>query len=88
MDKKEKYYNYIVDDLISKTEIDYDLERIKVPFYPSLSFISLYLPSPFIPPSLSLSLPNYLKGMYGTHDEEIQIIWGLYKDRIISLIKK
>ena len=34
MGNKEKYINYVVDDLVSKTEIDYEQGKIK---FPSLS---------------------------------------------------
>ena len=81
MDKKEKYINYVVEDLISKTEIDYDQEKIKFPSTPLFhsplrSFLSYFLPS----------FSNYIKEMYGAHDEEIKIIWKLYKERIQSII--
>ena len=81
MDKKEKYYNYVVEDLVSKAEIDYDQEIIK--FSPLL----LHFPSfTFLPSSPSFSFSNYIKKMYGAHSEEIEIIWKLYKERIQSLI--
>ena len=33
MNKKEKYYNYVVEDIVKNTEIDYDQETIKFPFF-------------------------------------------------------
>tara|TARA_R110000751_G_scaffold58320_3_gene123202 strand:+ start:176 stop:475 length:300 start_codon:yes stop_codon:yes gene_type:complete len=96
MDKKERYYNFIVADLVKKTEIDYDQEIIKLPFlHPPHSPSTLY--SPFPSPlsnnllhsffkSFSTSFSNHVRKVYGAHSEEINIIWNLYKDRLHSLI--
>ncbi len=84
MNKQEKYINYIVEDLVKKTEIDYDREEIISPFLPFFSPIASLL-SLFLPYSFS-SISKYVKDRYGTTDEEIQIIWGQYKQRIKSLI--
>tara|TARA_R110002126_G_scaffold218330_1_gene364049 strand:+ start:1266 stop:1517 length:252 start_codon:yes stop_codon:yes gene_type:complete len=83
MSKKEKYYNYVVNDLVSKTEIDHDKKRIKFPFH------SLYTSFFYsFPPSPILLFSKYITERYGTHDGEIKIIWNLYKEKIHSLIKK
>ena len=84
MGNKEKYINYVVEDLVSKTEIDYDQEIIKYPYQHSPHF-STYLLSPHI---TSIFLSKYIKEIYGARDEEIEIIWKLYKERIESLYKK
>jgi len=80
MDKrKEKYINYVVEDLISNTEIDYDQEKIKYPFPHSYLLF-------FLPLSPSLSISKYVIERYGIHDNDVDIIWKLYKERIQSLI--
>ena len=85
MNRKEKYYNFIVDDLLKKTEIDYEKEEISFPssFLSSspFSFSSLLLY-----PSHPYLFSKYLKDLYGTRDEEVRTIWKLYKERIQSLI--
>ena len=83
MDKKEKYINFIVDDLIKKTEINHIRGDIRYP-----SSTSLYL---LPPPSSLSSLSNYplflyIIERYGAHSEEMGIIWDLYKQRIKELI--
>ena len=83
MDKKEKYINYVVEDLISNTEIDYDQKKIKYPFlsphyFPlSPSFLFFTNNSPFT---------KHVIERYGIHDNDVDIIWKLYKERIQSLI--
>ena len=95
MDKrKEKYYNYVISDLVSKTEIEHEQGKISLPFTFSLSYDTFFYsfhpyyysfsPS-FYSPSL-ITFSSYLKERYGAQDEEIQIIWDLYKERIETII--
>mgnify|MGYP001599901285 CR=1 FL=1 len=88
MDRKiEKYINYVVDDMIKKTEIDYDQETITLPFLLPLTFNSF----PFTHSIFTLSFPPnlfsiYIKNLYGIRDEEAQTIWDQYRNRIQTLI--
>ncbi len=94
MSKKEKYINYIVDDLVKKTEINYNREEITFLFLstkPSFIFPSLLLP---LSPSLSFYLlssydfSKHVKEIYGTKDEEIEIVWNQYWEKLESLINE
>ena len=87
MNRQEKYIEYIVDHLVKKTEIDYHQEEIKYPFFPPFFNSYLFPPNPF-PASSPLFHPlsNHLKEKYGARDEEIKIIWDIYRERILSLI--
>ena len=83
MDKKEKYINFIVDDMIKKTDIDYDREKIKYPFSSSFSFFFF----PFhLPSYLITSISKYVIERYGIHDNDVDIIWKLYKGKIKEVI--
>jgi alcohol dehydrogenase YqhD (iron-dependent ADH family) len=85
MNKKEKYYNYVVNHLVKKTKIDYGKERVIFPFSiidPQFAFFTpKLLIDSFLP-----DFTNYVKERYGVHDEEIEFIWDQYKERIQSLI--
>ena len=89
MDKKEKYINYIVEDMIKNTEIDYEQGKIKYPStlpFPLLIF-PLYnypLTNSIISPFPSFS--KYIIERYGIHDNDVDIIWKLYKGKIKELI--
>ena len=85
MNKKEKYINYVVDDMIKKTEIDYDQEKIKYPFSTSLLFPFISLP-PFLFILPSPSISKYVIERYGIHDNDVDIIWKLYKGKIKEVI--
>ena len=79
MDKKqEKYYSYVVEELVTQTKIDYDQKIIKFPF----SSFNLPLPYPrlaFRPKPSSFS--NYLLGRYAIN-EGLNELWGLYINKI------
>ena len=85
MDKKEKYINFIVDDLIEKSDVmtlvnNYDgdcRELVMLPWMDPICLTDLYLNiNKFI---------DYVRNKYGVHDEEIDNIWGLYRERIKNL---
>ena len=86
MDKKEKYYKYVLKDLVSKTEVDYDNESVNFPFPipiphtpPVYSLLySFFLSSSF----LILSFSEHCKVVYGLTDEEAEIIWGQFREII------
>ena len=82
MNKEEKYYNYVVDDLVKNTEIDHDQETIKFPFYYN------YTPFPFVLHSHTIStiFSKHVIERYGVHDEEMRIIWNQYREKILTII--
>jgi|TARA_R110000803_G_scaffold193342_2_gene256276 hypothetical protein len=93
MDKrKEKYYNFIVDDLVKKTEIFYEREEIRLPFPTPLPFLYYSVITEkdkinFIAfPVHTYAL--YLSNVYGVKKEELRITYELYEQRLKSLIKK
>ena len=87
MNKKEKYINYVVDDLVKNTEIDHDQETIKFPFY---YFSFLFHTHPFFSslPALSylIFFSKHAIERYGVHDEEMEIIWNQYREKILTII--
>ena len=88
MNKKEKYINYVVNDLVKNTEIDHDQETIKFPFY--YNYILPSSPLPF--PSIlfyshhSTTFSKHVIERYGVHDEEMRIIWNQYREKILTII--
>lgn len=86
MNKLEKYINYIVEDLVNNTEIDYLKRTFNFPFFPTSTNTTLeYVKDQYAPPGL---LYNYLQLRYGSRKEEVKIVWNIFKERILSLIKK
>ena len=83
MNKKEKYINFIIDDLVSKTEIDNERKENSFPYLPSPTKTSV--PTIFSLPSRLFS--KHVIERYGVHDEEMEIIWYQYKEKIQPLIK-
>ena len=84
MNKKEKYINFIVDDLISKTEVTntpFDRE-ITFPFQPYI-FFNLYIPHDY-----KDSFNKHVSSQYGVRESEYGILWNLYKERIGRLVNE
>jgi hypothetical protein len=92
MDKKERYYNFIVDDMVKKTEIDHDQDKIVHPhfFHSPLIPLSPFFYPPFLPTdSLGLLPYKFIEHVierYGVKGGELQIIWEQYKQRIETII--
>lgn len=97
MGKHQNYINYISDNLIKNTEIDFDKEVIVFPF-----MADDYEPYPFnaLGPhryisltSSSLSGPvppffRYCRDFYGAKEKEMNLIWDSYSEKLRSLIYK
>ena len=82
--KLEKYINYVVDDLVKRTDVDINTKKIIPPFWTLPTIHS----SLGVPITMYPSVSDYIKNHYGSRDEEIQIIWDKYKQSIYTLIKK
>ncbi len=80
MNKQEKYINYIVDDLVSDTEIDYTNKRFTTPFSGSVYGNGL-------PPFNNIGFVKYVRSRYGANDMEFQHIWILYGQKIKTLLR-
>ncbi len=84
--KLEKYYNHIVNDLIKRTEIDYEEEEITFPFftlYSSFHTVNLIL---MISPTDDFIV--YVSNMYGVTDDEMIFVWDMYRGSIRSFIRR
>ena len=102
MTPKEKYINYVVEDLVKNTRIGYNHEHNKelvtTPFnYPSTEWYKeeriIQIQSKHFS-TISATFTNfypfteYLTNRYGAREEEMELISDQYRDKILSLIKK
>jgi hypothetical protein len=71
-----KFLNKVVDQIISETRIDYDMEEIQFPFFLPLvrSLLTFAL--------LHLSLPfsKHCRDIYGLNEEETIYVWKEYRE--------
>lgn len=95
--KQEKYINFVIEDILKYTEIDYDARTVQTPFPLILSSRKLTHPH-FITLDFNIfpitdfysirsSFSQYIIGKYGVHDDELVRIWYEYRDRIKPLIQ-
>ena len=79
-EKLNKYYNYIADDLFTKTEtedgmvLDYPYSKLETRDPQPISHFVSY-------DSPSITFERYVMERYGVMVEESRIIWYLYKKR-------
>jgi len=85
MTKREKYYNHIVDDIVKKTPIGED-GTTKCPFLPSPLSLSLSHFRHRTPPhpTVIIYFREYVERMYGVNEDEVEIIWTLYREGILN----
>ena len=95
-DNVERYYNYIVNDIVRDTEIDawhnFRTRRgdgtINYPFFESSDFHinaydEAYSPLMFLPSLFS----DYCQHMYGLDRKETRIIWERYSEIMLKKIE-
>ena len=71
MNKQEKYYSYIVSDLVKKTEIDNDNGHIKFPFRRGTwSILSEVVPVLSYPSRTKRQFDKHISLIYGTKEDE------------------
>jgi hypothetical protein len=83
-----KYIEHIIKDMVRDTDIDYDNDRIRSPFF---YYPLIYLSSPSYT-NRFLSFPSspfsmYCKNSYGLTEIEIEYVWDQYKTIIKEKIR-
>ena len=81
-----KFLDKVLDQIVSETEIDHERELIRYPYTHNLTSLlnpipllySHYLFSPFI---------KHCEDVYGLNEQEIDYVWGEYKDIINDKIE-
>ena len=75
-----KFLDKVLDQIISETEFDYN--GIRGPFPYSYD----QFPPPFLSPPYQFY--GHCMSVYGLNDNEIEYVWGRYKEIIKNIIKK
>lgn len=91
MTPKEKYFNYIVDDLIKKTKFDLtDRDRgvwnFTIPFPNKGPFKFTQIGAMFIDLIVFPSIIRTLINRYGLRDDDMEVVWGMYVEAIDSVV--
>ena len=94
MNKKERYFKYIVDDLVKKTEIDFDKLTYKVPFgiRRTQPLIRKEMEIAFAYINLSLKdfpngsfFGNYVASSYGVNPGELGELLVMYYNELFRI---
>ena len=93
-DKVNNYIDYIVDDMLSKTEVNFDKwsgETVVV-YYPFMNIGISYLGFVRILEGLRETFykhyVEYVQGMYGVKGVEINIIWDRYIKKVYKTFRR
>jgi len=90
MNKKERYYDFIIEDLISHTEI-IDNISVRFPFSNggvkyTIAVLDLTEPAYNSRTNFHLAMKffHYVNTMYGVKEEEMDLLWKRYANEITS----
>ena len=92
MNNKQKYYNYIVDDMVKKSELVQEDEMVATGFHTELTtFVTRYSYDTFFLATTTTSnlgyyFKEYIVSVYGVNDDEVEHVWKLYTKQIQNLI--
>ena len=73
----QRYYNFIVNDLVTDTMLDKEMEVISTPWLVDYYFNDIYIGTMF---------KQYIQKKFGTKNPETHIIWDMYKIRMFEVI--
>lgn len=85
-DKQERFLNFVINDLVSNTIINYEVGRIQLHYIPSIlpfhySLLDIFDPFPH-------SFSDYCINTFGLTEDEVKYVWDQYKsiieDKIIN----
>jgi|TARA_R110000868_G_C10514766_1_gene732496 hypothetical protein len=83
MDKKEKYFNYVVNDLIKRSDINYVDKEVTFPFDSTFSPVNYRI---FLLRSKSSnSFSSHVITRYGLNDDEVEMLWNIFRFRFRGL---
>jgi hypothetical protein len=85
MDKLERYYNYIVDDLVNDTKFDHEDRMLIMPFTKTACYINLLKGIDLLGYTHANDFSTYVQGRYGIRSFEVPTLWNLYKEKVLNL---
>ena len=83
MNNKEKYINYIVDDMVSKTKVDRVAQSFRFPYSDFYHFYRIHN-NDYSPEKWQFI--NYVTEWYGVREEEMETIWDKYYKVLVGKI--
>ena len=90
MNKKQKYYKFIIDDMISKTEVDYDTwggTSVVFPYFPEDNYYSDTIEKLKYHDSYVNDFSYYMSSRYGVIEDEMGMLYQIYLDGVIDKVR-
>tara|TARA_B110000211_G_scaffold149223_1_gene169849 strand:- start:403 stop:693 length:291 start_codon:yes stop_codon:yes gene_type:complete len=91
MNKKEKYINYVVKDILKNTKMDEVTMHgglVQLPFIDVNTWISFgeFVPTNMYPSRKKRLFNNHISERYGVNEREYEIMWEMYMEQLQGLI--
>ena len=87
-DKRQKYLDKVINWMVEDTVIDWKEERVRFPYLSDYNFGFSQIPFSTLGGPPTTPVIEYCKYRYGLLSDEIDYVWGFYKDIILDKYEK
>ena len=87
-DKRQKYLDKVINWMVEDTAIDWKEERVRFPYLSDYNFGFSQIPFSTLGGPPTTPFIEYCKYRYGLLSDEIDYVWGFYKDIILDKYEK
>ena len=87
-DKRQKYLDKVINWMVEDTAIDWKEERVRFPYLSDYNFAFSQIPFSTLGGPPTTPVIEYCKYRYGLLSDEIDYVWGFYKDIILDKYEK
>ena len=87
-DKRQKYLDKVINWMVEDTAIDWKEERVRFPYLSDYNFGFSQIPFSTLGGPPTTPVIEYCKYRYGLLSDEIDYVWGFYKDIILDKYEK
>lgn len=86
MNKKQKYYRYIIDTLLNGTKFDHKNDKVQIPWFNGDSRLSAfkYAGEHDINYKQISGFVTFMVNKFGVNDSELQMLWSTYLSRFVE----
>jgi len=86
VDKKQKYYKYIVDTLLNGTKFNHENDKIQIPWIKGDNRLRDFKNAGEHDTKYSqiIGFETYMKNKFGVNDSELQMLWSTYLSRFVE----
>jgi hypothetical protein len=90
MDKRQKYYRYIVNALDKDTLFDFEKDMVKIPWYNQYGPLRFYKNAGEHDSNYKhiSGFQDYMVNKYGVQEDELQFLWDAYLNKFVERMEQ